>query len=230
VNDAAALLWSNWALLPTSARQRCLDLLLSRGDNGARLTIAALKESKLSRGDLTASQTQMLRQHPNPEMSRPALQLLGQVDSNRASVIEKFRPVLNLKGDSNAGEKIFVERCAVCHRFAGQGNAVGPDMESVRGNGREYLLTHILDPNREVNSRFVVYTAELKDGESVNGMVSRESDNDVVMRLANGEEKNLLRAQIMRLAASAQSLMPVGLEEGLDNDAIAGLLEFLVKK
>ena len=228
-NEAAELLWKNWTTLPTTSRQRSLDLLLNRGE-GAKLTIAALKKSKITRGDLTASQTQTLRQHSNPEISRPALEMLGVVNSDRAGVIEKFRPALEKKGDMKVGEKLFVERCAVCHRVAGQGQAVGPDFESVRGNGREYLLTHFLDPNREVNSRFVVYSAELADGDRIDGMLSRETESEVTLRLPNGEERTIERPKIKKLTATALSLMPTGLEEGLNTEGVAGLLEFLMSK
>jgi putative heme-binding domain-containing protein len=142
-------------------------------------------------------------------------------------VIEQFRPALDKKGDMKAGEKIFAERCATCHRVAGRGFAVGPDLESVRGNGREYLLTHLVDPNREVNSRFVAYTAELRDGESVTGILARETDATVTLRLPNAEEKTIPREKLARLTASSQSLMPVGLDAGLEVDAMAGLLDFL---
>jgi putative heme-binding domain-containing protein len=189
----------------------------------------ALKAGRISRADLTASQTQILRQHPNPAISRPALELLGKLDPDRAAVIEKFRPALEKPspGSMGRGQTIFLERCANCHRLSNQGVAVGPDLESVRANGREYLLTHILDPNREVNARFVVYNAELRDGDAVSGILARETDAEVTLRLANAEEKTIPRANITGLTTSTQSLMPVGLEEGLDLTGIAALLEYI---
>jgi putative heme-binding domain-containing protein len=129
--------------------------------------------------------------------------------------------------DLKTGEKIFQERCAACHRFGGRGAAVGPDLESVRGNGREYLLTHLIDPNREVNERYVAYTAQLREGDAVSGILTRETEAAITLRLAQAEERAIPRSHLARLAASAQSLMPVGLEEGLDLAAMAGLLDFL---
>ena len=133
------------------------------------------------------------------------------IEIDRAAILQKFRSALEKSGDRAAGEKIFTERCATCHRYAGKGVAVGPDLESVRGNGREYLLTHILDPNREVNTRFFMYVAELRDGDAISGILARETDSEVTLRLANAEEKTIPRSQLKSLKASAQSLMPVGL-------------------
>jgi putative heme-binding domain-containing protein len=223
---AASLLWSNWSSLPTHVRQAAIDTILARNE-GAGLVMDALKKSKITRADLTAPQIQTLRQHSNPAISRPALELLGKVDADRTAVIERFRPALQMKGDPKLGEKIYTERCAACHRFAGKGAAVGPDLESVRGNGREYLLTQLLDPNREVNTRYVMYVAELRDGDSISGILARETDAEVTLRTANAEEKTVPRNQIKRLTASPLSLMPVGLEEGLDADGIASLMDYL---
>lgn len=223
---ATTLLLENWSSLPTHVRQAAIDTVLARNE-GPALVIDALKKSQITRADLTASQIQTLRQHSNPAISRPALELLGKVDADRAAVIERFRPALQQHGDPKAGEKIYTERCATCHRFASKGFAVGPDLESVRGNGREYLLTHLLDPNREINNRFVMYVAELRDGDALSGILARETDSEITLRMANAEEKTIPRVQIKRLTASAQSLMPVGLEEGLDATALASLLDFL---
>lgn len=225
---AANLLWKSWPELSTAARTGTLDLLLEQRE-GAAILIDALKSSQITRADLTASQSQTLRQHPNPGISRPALDLLGKLDSDRGALIERFRLALQNRGDVQSGEKIFTERCATCHRYAGKGIAVGPDLESVAGNGREYLLTHILDPNREVNTRFVMYQAELRDGDTISGILARETDSEITLRLANAEEKTIPRSQIKSLKASAQSLMPVGLEDGLDVQAVAGLLDYLRK-
>jgi putative heme-binding domain-containing protein len=223
---ATSLLLENWSSLPTHVRQAAIDIILARNE-GPALVIEALKKSQITRTDLTASQTQTLRQHSNPAISRPALELLGKVDADRAAVIERFRPAVQQHGDPKLGEKIYTERCATCHRFAGKGFAVGPDLESVRGNGREYLLTHLLDPNREINNRFVMYVADLREGDTLSGILARETDSEVTLRMANAEEKTIPRAQIKRLTASSQSLMPVGLEEGLDAEAVASLLSFL---
>jgi putative membrane-bound dehydrogenase-like protein len=228
LREASDLLWQRWPELPTRVRQSTLDHLIRR-EEGMLLIIEALKSKHITRGDLTASQTQTLRQGYNPKISRPALELLGNLDTDRAKVIEKFRPALEKSGDRQLGEKLFIERCATCHRYAGNGLAVGPDLESVTGNGREYLLTHILDPNREVNTRFVAYNAELRDGDTISGILARETDSEVTLRLANAEEKTIPRSQIKSLKASAQSLMPVGLEDGLDVQAMAGLLDYLRK-
>lgn len=223
---ASRLLLENWSLLPTAARQGALESLLSR-DQGAELTIAALREKKLTRSDLTASQSQTLRQHSNPSISQPALELLGQAATDRLAVIERLKPAIGQKGDVKIGEKIFMERCATCHRVAGRGVAVGPDLESVRGNGADYILTHLIDPNREINALYTVYNAELRGDDAISGILARETDSTITFRLAGAEEKTVPRVDVKKLTASPQSLMPLGLEEGLDLSAVAGLLEFV---
>lgn len=223
--EAAKILFDAWPSLPTRLRQSALDAVLSAKD-GANLAIAALREKKVTRSDLSASQIQTLRQHPDPAISRPALELLGKVDADRAAVLDKLRPALALEGDAKAGAATYELRCASCHRLAGKGTAIGPDLESVRANGREYLLTHLIDPNREVAARFVAYDAEI-DGETITGLLTAETDDSVTIQPATGEAKTIPRSKLTKLRGSANSLMPIGLEEALTPQQVADLLSYI---
>jgi putative membrane-bound dehydrogenase-like protein len=227
-SEASSLLWSSWNKLTRFERQILLSVLLSKS-KGSDIVIEALKEKKLAPTDLSPSLSQYLRQHSNPAISRQALDLLGKVDSDRAAVIERLRPALQAHGDKATGQKIFEERCATCHRLQGKGYAVGPDLESVRGNGREYLLVNLLDPNREVNSRYVMYAAEMRGGETTSGILVRETDAQITLRMANAEEWTIKRSDLKALKASPQSLMPIGLEEGLNVEGVASLLEYIAR-
>jgi putative heme-binding domain-containing protein len=155
--------------------------------------------------------------------------LLGKMASgSRASALERFLPSLNLTGSVAAGQKTFVARCASCHRLGGEGFSLGPDLASVRANGKEKLLTSILDPNREVAPQFASYTIETRDGESMAGIIASESATAVLLRQANGVEKETARKNIVTMQGQGQSLMPEGLEEGLSAQDMADLLEFIV--
>ena len=90
------------------------------------------------------------------------------------------------------------------------------------------MLTSLLDPNREVAPQFASYTIETKDGESIAGIIASESATAVLLRQANGVEKETARKNIVTMQSQGQSLMPEGLEEGLSAQDMADLLEFVV--
>lgn len=92
---------------------------------------------------------------------------------------------------------------------------------------REELLTHTLDPNRTVEAGYRLYLVETTDGATVMGIIEQETDQLVRPRQPFGAGDTRLRANIARIEAMEQSMMPDGLEDGLSLQDMADLLEFL---
>jgi putative heme-binding domain-containing protein len=226
--DSAQDLLSAWSGLTPTLRAQVVETLLRRPERCARL-LGALESGELRRADLSASQTEFLRKHLDPALRERAGRILGQApSSSRQEAVRAFAGALRLSGDPERGRKIYLERCASCHRLAGQGHAFGPDLETVRANGREMLLGNLLDPNREVTPKYVNYLAETQDGESLTGLVTMESDTTVVLRQANDREVTLLRSNLTQFRSLGQSAMPEGLEEGLAVQDLADLMEYVL--
>jgi putative heme-binding domain-containing protein len=107
-------------------------------------------------------------------------------------------------------------------------SAVGPGLETVKGSTKEEILTHLLDPNRTVDSRYRLYLIETKDGKSVTGIIQNESTATVTLQPPFGQATTIVRSTIARMQGLEQSMMPDGLEEGLSLQDMADLLEFIV--
>ena len=134
---------------------------------------------------------------------------------------------LNLSsGDLSRGSESFQTNCTLCHTFRGQGNAIGPDITDIRNKPLSGLLTDILDPNRVVESRFGSYHVELKDGRSLLGLITAENDIGITL-VAPGIEEDIPYNQITNKRATGLSLMPPGMENTLDPQAMADLIAFL---
>ena len=58
--------------------------------------------------------------------------------------------MLDLDGNAQRGHAIYLQRCSPCHSLGGEGSAVGPDLTTVRNDGKAKALVNICDPNREV--------------------------------------------------------------------------------
>ena len=108
------------------------------------------------------------------------------------------------------------------------GYEVGPDLATIKNAGREELLTHIVDPNREVDPNFVSYLVETKDGESALGIVVGESAASVTLRQPFGVETVIQRSDIARIQSQGKSTMPEGLEVELSQQQMADLIEYLL--
>lgn len=225
--EVARWLLGAWAGLRLEARQAGVEVMLRR-PVGALALLKAVESGAVVRRELSVEQEGRLRGSRDAAVRQKAEAVLGVPVAQRAEVLDAFVPALALKGDVAKGKALFKERCSTCHRMAGEGNTVGPDLASVRSNGAEKLLVGILDPNREVAPNYVAWTAELKDGETVSGILVSETASEWVLREAGGRDRRLPRETVNRLDRSSNSLMPVGLEQGLKPADLADLLAFLM--
>jgi len=100
-------------------------------------------------------------------------------------------------------------------------------LAGARSGGKEKLLVNILDPNREVPPNYFAYVVDTREGDSYAGIIVNETASGVTVRQPVGIEVVVLRSQIAKMQASRQSLMPEGLEEGLNHQDVADLVEFI---
>jgi len=122
---------------------------------------------------------------------------------------------LSAKLPAGNGHTVFTTRCATCHRFAGEGSAVGPDLDAARLAGREKLLGNILEPSRELTAGYPLGVVETKGGETLSGLITNQSPGGVLLRLPGGGERAVKRGEIVKFEQPARSLMPDNITAGL---------------
>ena len=149
------------------------------------------------------------------------------VNHDRDKVVTAYRTALDLKGDTNRGQRLFATHCATCHRLGTVGQVAGPDLASVRDKPAEWFLPAILDPSRAVESRYLSYVATRKDGRMFTGVLAEEAGNSITLAGANGERRVILRANLEELVSTGKSLMPDGFEKELKPQDVADLIAFL---
>jgi putative heme-binding domain-containing protein len=226
VGLAEALL-ARWSSLTPTIRDKVVDALLKRPERTSGL-LSAMEKGVVQRRDLSLMQTVALRQHSNPKLQQRAIKVIGAAsDAKRDEVVGRFLPALELRGDKQRGKAVFQQRCQSCHRLGNDGFAVGPDLAGARSGGKEKLLINILDPNREVPPNYFAYVIDTKEGDSYGGLIVGETANSVTIRQSLGIETVVARSQITKMQASRLSLMPEGLEEGLTNQDLADLVDFI---
>ena len=72
----------------------------------------------------------------------------------RKLVDERRKNFAQAKSDAALGKKVFEKTCAACHRLAGQGTKIGPELDGIGQRGLDRLLEDVLDPNRNVDQAF----------------------------------------------------------------------------
>ncbi len=145
---------------------------------------------------------------------RPALM---QLDANRS--IAQGRAIFERVG------------CAQCHRFNGNGGAVGPDLTAVRTRlDRPTVLESIVEPSKLIADEYANYEFVKADGETVVGHIEHEDANEVILRTASAidEPVRLRKSDIRQRAKSSLSNMPAGIVNILEKDQILDLLSYLL--
>jgi len=121
--------------------------------------------------------------------------------------------------------------CNQCHRFAGEGGSVGPDLTGAgRRLSSRQLLESILMPSQVIAEGYAATEIETKSAEVVTGHVEREDERIVVLRppLASDGPLTIRKADIRRRALSRSSNMPTGILNTLDETQVIDLLAYLV--
>jgi putative heme-binding domain-containing protein len=191
--------------------------------------LTALENKTVNLGQLSVARRTQILANPDRTIKARAEKIFGSPSSaTRADAVASYQRALALTGDPTRGAKAFDGVCAGCHRFAGRGADIGPNLETIRGWNREKLLLNILDPNREVAANYIAYVVELKDGGSLSGMISEETAGSIKLRRVGAPEESILRQNIAKLTSSAVSLMPEGLESSIPPQAMADLISFLL--
>ena len=188
-------------------------------DRWVRLAIASSSRSTAFVASLRPSLAASVPVRPVP---RP-----GVAPGRRPAVLESFRPALALTGRPARGAEIVSRLCLACHSLQGQGQRVGPDLVGASGRSPETLLQDILDPNAQVSPDYAAYEIVPKTGDPVVGLIASETAQRLTLRHPGGPDTSWARSEIQEIRATGRSLMPEGLEEGLQPQDLADLLSFL---
>ncbi len=141
-----------------------------------------------------------------------------------------------LKGrDFKNGQKMFsATRCVVCHRFAGDGGATGPDLTQLAGRFNLKDLTEsIVEPSKVISDQYRATTILTDSGKVHTGRVVSETDEALIV-VVDPENSTkvveLKRSEIEELKPSPTSLMPGDLLKTLNENEVLDLLAYLLSR
>lgn len=129
-----------------------------------------------------------------------------------------------------AGQRVFVKHCAACHRLAGQGQKIGPELDGIGNRGLERLLEDVLNPSGNVDQAFRSTTLALTDGRTVQGLVLREEGNVLVVADSQGKEQQVTLNEIEDRQAMPLSPMPANVADLVPETEFYQLLAYLLEQ
>jgi putative heme-binding domain-containing protein len=129
------------------------------------------------------------------------------------------------------GKEIFISAgCSQCHRFAGSGGAVGPDLTAISSsNSRRDILESILDPSKVIADQYRNATIVTKDGDELVGRIVGDTPSEIALMTdaVNRTIVKMRKADIQKREFSKISPMPQGLMNSYGASEILDLLAYL---
>ncbi len=221
------LLLAEWNQFSPSVRAGALDVLLGR-QAGTLALLANIESAHVPASQIDATRRDRLVNHKEPGIRERARKLFSQPSSSdRKEIVDRHRDVLTTAGDAARGKLVFEKRCASCHKIAGIGHEVGPDLTALKDRSPEALLVALLDPNRAVEEKYLAYEVITTDGRILTGVIADESGNKIAIQDQNGKQQDILRNEIDELRGTSRSLMPEGLEKDVSKQELADVIKYV---
>lgn len=216
------------AAAPVDVKTSAFSTLCSRPAWAAKF-LAELESGRMAASTVPLEIIEVLRLHPDKSLAATAGKLFppaGGADFRQK--ISAVEAVLKIPGGSPyAGETLFNERCAGCHRLFFKGGNIGPDLTAYQRDNLGTMLTSIINPNAEIREGFNCQTVVTSSGQTLSGYVLEQTPTLLRLRTLDGQTSTLPAAEIQSVTPTGRSLMPEGLLEGLSDAQLRDLFAWL---
>ena len=133
------------------------------------------------------------------------------------------------------GQRAFAAaRCVLCHRFAGEGGATGPDLTQAAGRfGFKDLVEATIEPSKVISDQYKASVVATNDGKVHTGRIVGESADHLTILLDPEDSTKVVevaRKDIDEVAPSKTSIMPEKLLNPLSQDEILDLCAYILSR
>jgi uncharacterized repeat protein (TIGR03806 family) len=137
------------------------------------------------------------------------------------------------QASAERGKRVYLEAgCGECHRILEEGGGVGPDLTGLmQRRTREQIIEALIDPSKEIAPEFALTVFHLADGRVVEGRIRQETPEALVVQSTGSfaEPVEIAVRDIEERTLSRQSIMPRGLLNTWDAEAIVDLVRYLIE-
>ena len=145
---------------------------------------------------------------------------------------EALKAIQSLQGANFAsGRNLYhATGCIKCHRFDGEGEAIGPDVSSVGTKfSKSDLLDSIINPSKTISDQYGSHTVYTVDGKVLTGRMVEVGD-EIRIYTAEYEKPPIVLAEsdIDEIQVSKTSQMPTKLIDELNEQELRDLIAYLL--
>jgi putative heme-binding domain-containing protein len=191
---------------------------------GAQLLIGMASEKKLPEILLPFIEEKIF-QNPDPTIRVQASQYFKRPGTDKIFFVSN---ITKLPADADKGKIIFIKNCSSCHKAAGEGNTIGPELTGIAKKFNQVeLLDAIINPSAAIVFGYEPWLINTKDGSSLYGFLVAENKQTIVLKDVSGVKHVIDVSKISRKERQNKSLMPDPVTNGLTEQNLADIVAYL---
>jgi putative heme-binding domain-containing protein len=161
-----------------------------------------------------------------PQSNRPdheILQIIAYLRNMGGVTAAETAPVGNVAN----GQQLFAKQCQNCHRVAGKGGRIGPDLSRVgSARTRAALIREIRTPHEWIPPAYETVTIVTKDGQKIRGVKKNEDAFSIQVMDMRERIQGYLKSNA-EVTLEKNSLMPAFDEKRLPESELTDLVGYL---
>jgi len=197
---------------------------------GAESLLSLAKEQKLPE-DIRFYASSELNNTHWPEIKSEAAKILPLPSAQNAESLPPLSQLLKMSGDTTRGAAVFRRDnvgCIKCHQVHGEGTDFGPNLSEIGTKlGKDALYESILDPSAGISFGYEAWQLEFKNGDEAYGLITSETEDEVVIKTVGGLSTHYKKADIAKRAKQNLSIMPAALQQNMTAQELVDLVEYL---
>jgi putative heme-binding domain-containing protein len=232
-NDQFIQLASAFETVSPLEVDRLLDTFAQSKDEKVGMQLLdALSKSPIRSSLRVNAIKQAITKYP-ASVQKKAEALYAEIDTDHVKQVAHLEKLLGStkNGDIRRGQSVFHSTkaaCFSCHQVGYRGGTIGPDLTRIGAIRSERdLLESIVFPSASFVRGYEPVLVATKDGKTHNGLIKKDSPDEIVLTIAADKEERIARSEIEAIEPSKVSVMPAGLEQQLSVQDLADLVAFL---
>jgi putative heme-binding domain-containing protein len=131
-------------------------------------------------------------------------------------------------GNVENGSRLFAAQCASCHRVAGRGGRIGPDLTRIgAARSRAALVREIRTPSEWIPPVYETVTVVTKDGQRIRGVKKNEDVFSIQVMDMRERIQGYLKSNLQEVIYEKSSLMPAFGAGRLNDSDLTDLIGYL---
>ncbi|MEM7312201.1 MAG: PVC-type heme-binding CxxCH protein [Planctomycetota bacterium] len=225
--EVSTCLVEHWDRLTPQVRNAAMRVIASRA-NRLRPLLKGLQENTIRPIEIPAYLQERMMKSPDDGLASSSITFFqNAANNNQGPRLADYVAAFRHKPDLIQGQKVFVENCSKCHKVAGVGKDVGPNLGTILNKPNEAILGDILNPSSRIEPEHRSYVIETSDGRTHVGLLTSESATSIRLVDQQSETHELLRKTVVKMVASEVSLMPDNLAQIISPIQMRSLIAYL---